>query len=89
MAIIEVAQVPKKRVDHRALLAEICWYYPQYSLAVASKLPFRDVKLLLKTAHRKEAANYYHLTQIAAAPHTKQALGVKTLSTRYQKAMKE
>lgn len=89
MAIIPVASVPKKKVNARALLAELCWYYPQYTLAAARKLPARDVVLLLKTARRKESERYFNLTQIAAAPHTKKGSGVKKLSSRYEKAAKD
>lgn len=86
MAIIEVAKVPKKKVDVRDLLAELCWYYPQYTLAIANKLPAKDVKLLLKMAQRKEAEKYYNLVQIASAPHTRGGQGVKKLSEAYKKA---
>jgi len=85
MARIEVQPIPRKKVSTRELLAELCYHYPQYSLAEARNLPARDVVLLLKTVNRIKAREYHNLTQIAAAPHTKKGAGVRTLSTRYQK----
>lgn len=89
MATIKVASIPTKKINAREMLAELCWYYPQYSLAQARRLAARDVVLLLKMAHRKEAELYFNHTQIAAAPHTKKGSGVKKLSSRYQKAMRD
>ena len=89
MARIEVAAIPKKKVNARALLAELCYFYPQYTLAAARRLPAKDVMLLLKTAHKKQAEEYYNLTQIAAAPHTRKGSGVKRLSGRYQKVARD
>lgn len=87
MATIKVASVPKPKQSARVLLAEFCYYYPQYTLAQARRLPAKDVVLLLKTARKKEAEKYFNLTQIAAAPHTKRGAGVKSLSGKYRKAM--
>lgn len=89
MAIIQVASVPKKKVNARELLAELCFYYPQYTLAAARRLPARDVMLLLRTARKKKAEEYFNLTQIAAAPQTKNGRGVKKLSSRYSKIVKD
>lgn len=85
MARIEVAKLPQKKVNARRLLAELCYHYPQYSLAAARRLPAKDVMLLLKTAKQLKAAEYHNLTQIAAAPHTKKGAGVKRLSSKYLK----
>jgi hypothetical protein len=89
VATIEVASAVDngKKFNARALLAELCYYYPQYSLAAARRLPAKDVMLLLNTARKKDAERYYNFTQIAAAPHTKKGSGVKSLSKRYRRAM--
>lgn len=89
MATIQVAAVPRKKVNARRLLAELCYYYPQYTLAAARRLPARDVMLLLKMAHRKDAERYLNETQIAAAPHTKKGTGVKRLTGKYTKVAKD
>jgi hypothetical protein len=89
MAIIPVASIPRKKVNARELLAELCFYYPQYTLAAARRLPAKDVMLLLKMARKKKAEEYFNLTQIAAAPHTKKGSGVKRLSSRYAKVAKD
>lgn len=78
--VIHVAQIPKPEVsksETRETLARLCYFYPQYTLRQARRLPYRDVVLLLNTVRRQQAEDYYALTQIAAAPHTK--TGVQSL----------
>lgn len=89
MAIIPVASAPRKKVNARELLAELCFFYPQYTLAAARRLPAKDVMLLLRIARKKKAEEYLNLTQIAAAPHTIKGSGVKTLSNRYSKVVND
>lgn len=75
------------QTSKRELWATICYYYPQYTLKEASKLPARDIKLLLRVAEKIISQNKYDLTQIAAAPHTKKGSGVKKLSEHFKKLM--
>lgn len=86
MPKITVQKVPKskKQQDPRRLLAELCYYYPQYNLRQAKKLPYKDVNLLLKTAKSLEAMNYINLTNISVAPHTKNGKGVKKLIDQFK-----
>lgn len=67
------------------MFALLCFHYPQYTLQDAAQLPFRDVRLLIRTAQQQEAARMYNLTQIAAAPHTKKMQSVKKLSEHFKK----
>lgn len=76
-----------KRKTNRELWAEICYYYPQYTLKEASRLPIRDIKLLLKVAERIKAEDKYDLVQIASAPHTEKGKGVKQLSDYFKRKM--
>ena len=84
-----VHQVGSAKTSNRRLWAEVCYFYPQYTLQEASKLPYRDILLLLKTANAIRAENYYNLTQIAAAPYTKKGSGVKKLTEHFQKEMRK
>lgn len=84
MPIIKVQRLPGKKLNVRRLQAELCYYYPQYTLEAARRLSARDVFLLLREARRKEAVHYYNLTQIAAAPHSKKGAMVRKLSERYK-----
>lgn len=70
--------------SNRRLWATVCYYYPQYTLEDARKLTVRDIRLLLGTAKRMEAQKMLMLTQIAAAPHTKNGKGVKQLTKHFQ-----
>jgi hypothetical protein len=84
---ISVAKLPKKKFSQQEakhLLATLCYYYPQYTFAAARKLPYKRVTLLIRTAQRMEAMKYYNLTQIAAAPHTKNGKGVQSLLDRFK-----
>ena len=89
MARVRAQQVPSQAsqtgVGKREMYATLCYYFPQYTLADAAKLPFRDLQLLIKTAKRIEAGRMYNLTQIAAAPHTKKMQSVKKLSEHFKK----
>lgn len=85
---IEVAKLPQKKGNKRELYARVCFYYPQYNLQEAAKLPARDVNLLLKTAKRIEAKRMYDLVQVVAAPNTKKGSGVKKLSNFFLRESK-
>jgi len=85
MARIEVAKVPAREISARSILAKLCYFYPQYTLAQAKRLPYKDVMLLIKTAQREKAAEYYNLTQIAAAPQTDKGKGIAKLSEQYKR----
>lgn len=80
-----VALAQNDKTSNREMWARVCYYYPQYTLEQASKLPVRDIKLLLHTANKIHAQNMYDLVQIAAAPHTKKGSGVKKLVEHYKK----
>jgi len=88
MAEIRVQKIPSPSRDlsKRELYATVCYFYPQYTLKDAAKLPARDVQLLLKVAMRQQSATYLNLTQIAAAPHTEKGEGVKNLIDLYKEA---
>ena len=91
MAVVAVAQpVPSSEdtTSDREIWAIVAYYYPQYTLKEASKLPARDIKLLIKTAKKLEAQKMFNLTQIAAAPHTKKGEGVKKLSEHFKRLAK-
>lgn len=70
------------------LLAQLCYFYPQYTLAEARKLPYKHVKLLLDEAKRMKAQENLDLLQITAAPHTKKGQGYGDLLRRFKKEAK-
>lgn len=86
MATIKVAPLPSKKIEFKSqiILAELCYYYPQYTYAQARRLPYKTVKLLMNTAYKEQARDYLILTQIAAAPKTKKFEGVKTLMNHFK-----
>lgn len=79
----------KQKQVKREIWATICYYYPQYTLKEASELSARDISLLMKIANKIEAQRMYTLTQIVAAPHTKNGRGVKDLTSTFKKAMEK
>jgi hypothetical protein len=85
---IEVAKAPApKSASPMRLLATLCYFYPQYTLAAARRLPYKHVTLLLSEAQRQEAARNHSLTQIVSAPHTKDGQAVQELLTHYRSLM--
>ncbi len=85
---ISVQRAPKQRFNANEVLAKLCYYYPQYTLRHARKLPYKDVVLLIKQAQKEQATDYYNLTQIAAAPHSDKGKGVKKLLSHFKEKMK-
>lgn len=83
--VIQVAKAPTQtsKESHRRLYAKVCYFYPQYTLAQARRLPARDVALLLSEAARQEAARNHSLTQIVAAPHSEGGEAVGELLEHY------
>lgn len=86
--VVHVQQVPEvipKSASAEDILATLCYYYAQYTYAAARRLPYKRVIKLIKTAKKMEAQKYFNLTQIAAAPHTKDGQGVTDLSALFHK----
>ena len=86
-----VSETLKKKLDPEReaeiLHARLCYYYPQYTLYEARRLPDKDVRLLLQTAEREKAKHYLYLTQIASAPYTDKYSGFARLSEEFKKIM--
>lgn len=80
-----VVKATRKKFVAEELYAQVCYHYPQYTMNDAAKLSYHRIKLLLKVAAQQKAVEYYNLTQIAAAPHTKKGEGVKKLSEHFKK----
>lgn len=87
---VKAQPIPTKssKTKNRDLWATVCYHYPQYTLQEASKLPVRDINLLLKIANNIEAQRMHDLVQISAAPHTKKGAGVKKLEEYFRKRIK-
>ena len=82
MAEVEAQALPTasgKESSNRELYATVAYHYPQYTLQDVSKLKYRDVVLLLRTAEKINAEKFLTLTHIVTAPHTKKGEGVKNL----------
>lgn len=82
---VKVQKIKPERLNGEELLAQVCYYYPAYTLETAAKLSYRQVTLLLKVAQKQKATEYYNLTQIVASPHTKKGKGVQKLSDHFKK----
>lgn len=67
------------------LITRVCYFYPQYTLDTASLLTNAEVTALLVQADKQKAIDYYNLTLIAAAPHSKKGAMVNKLIKQYRK----
>ncbi len=67
------------------LITRVCYFYPQYTLEEAEKLTNSQVVALLLQAEKQRAINFYNMTLIAAAPHTKKGKLVDKLIKQYKK----
>lgn len=75
-------------VDVVDLITRVCYFYPQYTLETAEQLTESQVMALLIQAERQKAIEYYNMTLIAAAPHSKKGKLVETLTKQYKKIAK-
>lgn len=87
MAVIRPQRVTSKAkgASKREIYATVAYYFQQYTLTEVQAMPYRDVKLLLKTAQRQQASYFYNMTLIAQAPHTKKQANVKKLTEHFKK----
>lgn len=67
------------------LITRVCYFYPQYTLDTASELTNAQVTALLVQADKQKATEYYNLTLIAAAPHSKKGAMVNKLIKQYKR----
>lgn len=67
------------------LLTRVCYFYPQYDLEAAEKLTDSQVTALLVQAEKQRAIDFYNMTLIAAAPHSKKGKMVDKLIKQYKK----
>ena len=67
------------------LITRVCYFYPQYTLDTAVLLTNAEVTALLLQADKQKAIDYYNLTLISAAPHTKKGAMVTKLIKKYKK----
>lgn len=81
--VVVAASIPKKKVKPLELLGMFCYYYQQYNLNQARKLPYKTVKLLLEVANQQKALEYANLIQIASAARGKD--GGKSLHKQYKR----
>ena len=78
---------PKQIADDMA--ARVAYFYPSYTLSEARRLPARDLMLLIKIARQEYAKNYHELTNIMAAPHSKNGSAVNKLINHYREVAKQ
>ena len=67
------------------LITRVCYFHPQYTLEAAEKLTNSQVTALLLQAEKQRAIDFYNLTLISAAPHTKKGTLVEKLIKQYKK----
>lgn len=89
MATIKAAKIPTKNIKAEEVIAEFCFYFPQYKFHEARKLPYKRIVQMLKAANKAKAREYHHLTQIVSAPHSEKGKGVKKLLAEYDKIISE
>lgn len=67
------------------LITRVCYFYPQYTLETAQQLTDSQVTALLLQAEKQRAIEFYNLTLISAAPHSKKGKLVEKLIKQYKK----
>lgn len=82
-----VSEAVGNKFSPSEILSTFCFYYQQYTLEEARKLPYKQVKLMLKIALRQKTLDYINLTQIVSAPHTEKGKAVKKLLNTYKEQL--
>lgn len=67
------------------LITRVCYFYPQYTLETAELLTNSQVTALLLQAEKQRAIEFYNLTLISTAPHTKKGVLVDKLIKQYKR----
>lgn len=83
------AQKKQQTIDVEDILTRLCYFYPQYKLHEARKLPYKDVVKLLNQAQKQEALKYYNLTLIVNSPNSKKGKMAKELISNYKKVFED
>lgn len=87
--VAKVSSEPLSESDEKIRInATLCYYYPAYTLKMASMLPHKHKTIMLNQARRLKAKDMHDLTQIAAAPHSTKGKGVKKLIKHFEKVIK-
>lgn len=90
MKVIKTQSVPRNssKISVEDVLAEFCFYFPQYKFSEARLMPIKRIRQMLKIARRERSKFYYEFTQIVAAPHTKKGMGYKKILEKYAREIR-
>jgi hypothetical protein len=88
MPVIKAQKIPKEVIAPEDILARFCYYFPQYTFAMAKRMPYKRIGQMMSIVRKEQALNYLQLTRIASAPHTSKGSGVKKLIQSYQDILK-
>ena len=61
----------KRELNTLEVYAQICYFYPAYTLGEASELSPKTIKVLLETAKRQRAIENMNQLRIVTAPNAK------------------
>lgn len=87
--IIKVQKIPRPEPKagqnpSEDLLEQFCYYFQQYTLAQARKLPQVRIRHMLKTAEKEYALHMLDQLEIVTAPYTKKSQKViDNIRSRY------
>lgn len=86
MPTVKVKRIPRsgKEISTEDVLAQFCYYFPQYTFVQARKLPAKRIKQMLRVVDREEAKRMYQFAQIIASQHTKKMSGMKKILESYK-----
>ena len=88
MATIKAQRIPKPKGSPDDLLALFIFYFPQYTLKQAKKMPNVRLRKMLKVVKKEEARKNITLLEIITAPHAKKAT-VKSLFEKFNAIINE
>lgn len=87
MPTFRATKIPAKTLSAENILSKFCYYFPQYTYEQARKLPYKTVRLMLKTAKIEQAKHMVDLLRVHSGSRTKK--GQKSVLSYFEKIIEE
>lgn len=87
MPVFKAAKIPRKETKPEDTLSAFCYYFPQYTYAEARKLPFKQIKFMLKAVRKEQARNMLDFLRVFSGSQSKH--GASNVLSYFKKILEE
>jgi len=89
MTVLKAKKVPKKEFKADDLLLRFCYYYPQYSLYQARKMPYKRIVQFLRVVEHEHAKRMIDFTRAVASPQSSNKNAINELLQEFKNRLSE